>query len=652
MTKIAPYGTWMSPVTTELVVGQTIGLSSVMVDGADVWWLESRPNEAGRSVLVRRGADGLIRDMTPPPFDVASRVHEYGGGAAWVQDGRAVFSHKRDGSVWLIEGDAAPRQVAATAGCRYADFRFLPGRDAVVCVREDHRDRPPTDPRAAIVLLDLSGDPAQDGRVLVQGPDFLAAPRPSPDGRALAWFAWDHPDMPWDATRLYRAPLDGDALGAPALVAGGPGDSVIHPAWSPAGVLHYLSDRSGWWNIYRDDGSHVCPLAAEIGGPHWTFGPRWFAFLPGGDIVAAVIQDGSSTAAVISGGQLRPLALGQVAQCPVPVARAGGPPALAFVCVPPDAPPAVVLAEPDADGTGWAGATILRASGPAVLDPQDISLAQPFDFATPDGERAHAFWYPPANAGFAAPEGERPPLIVMSHGGPTGMTGTGFSPRIQWWTSRGFAVVDVNYRGSTGYGRAYRHRLDGAWGVVDVIDCIAAAQHLVATGAADAARLAIRGGSAGGFTTLAALTSTDVFRAGASLYGIGDLKLLASDTHKFESRYLDRLIGRLPEDAAIYEARSPINRIDALRCGVIFFQGLEDRVVPPNQARLFVQAMQARGLPVAHYEFAGEGHGFRRAETLRRVLELELDFYGRLFGFTPPGLAERVVLLAEGSPPG
>ncbi len=638
MKTIAPCGTWVSPVTKDLVAGQTIGLSAPAADGATLYWLESRPEEAGRSVLVRRYADGAIADVTPPPFNVASRVHEYGGGAWAVRDGAVVFSHKPDGSVWLIEPPAPPRKLTEVAGCRYADFRFLPGAGAVVCVREDHRGRPPSDPLAAIVRLDFAAPPDDPGRVLVTGPDFLASPRPSPDGAWLAWIEWDHPDMPWDATRLRVARLAADGgLGPARLVAGTRAEALVAPAWSPDGVLHVCTDRSGWWNLYRATDGDLAPLApmtAELGGPAWSFGQRAFDFLPSGGVIAAVTRDGETEAVEIRGGDVRRLPLGPVGACPAVLP--GG--ALAFLAMPPDRPAAILLASPGAEPV------VLRASGPATLDRADISVAEAITFATPDGEAAHAFWYPPANAGFAAPAGERPPLMVMSHGGPTSMAGRGFSPRVQWWTSRGFGVVDVNYRGSTGFGTAYRERLRGHWGVTDVMDCIAAAQHLAAEGLVDPQRLAIRGGSAGGFTTLAALTSSDVFRAGASHYGIGDLMALAADTHKFESRYLDRLIGRLPEDAAVYRARSPIHRIDALRCGVIFFQGLEDRVVPPNQAEQFVQAMQARGLPVAYYAFAGEAHGFRRAETLRRVLDLELDFFGRLFGFDAPGLQERVAL--------
>ncbi len=642
--RIAPFGSWESPVTTELVVGRTVGLSAPAADGADLYWLESRPSESGRTVLVRRAADGTIADLTPPPFNVGTRVHEYGGGAYTVRDGVVLFSDRRDGHLWLLVPGAAPREIVAVDGCRYADFGFVPERDAVVCVREDHRARDPAAAEASLVLLDLAAAAApaeNEGTVLRRGPDFLSSPRVAPDGKTLAWIEWNHPDMPWDATTLCVASFDGATLGAARRGAGGDAESVLQPAWSPEGVLHFCSDRSGWWNVHRwRDGAveAVTALAAEIGGAHWVFGQRYFTFLSDGRLLAAVTEDGRTRAAVITDGEAGFLPLGPVAACPAVL----GATRLACLRLSPEAPAAIVLVDLAGDA---ARITPVRAAGPDVLTRADISVGEAIDFPTVEGDTAHGFYYPPLNARFAGPAGEAPPLLVMIHGGPTSMTSDAFRPGIQWYTSRGFAVVDVNYRGSTGFGRAYRQKLDGQWGVADVADCIAAARHLVAAGRADPQRLLIRGGSAGGFTALAVLTAEAGFAGGASLYGVADLRLLAADTHKFESRYLDRLIGKLPEAEAIYAERSPITHLDRLAGGVIFFQGLDDKVVPPNQARIMVKAIRARALPVAHFEFAGEDHGFRRAETLRQVLELELDFYGRLCGFTPPGLSERVTLL-------
>jgi dipeptidyl aminopeptidase/acylaminoacyl peptidase len=450
--------------------------------------------------------------------------------------------------------------------------------------------------------------------------------------------------MPWDGTRLFVAGVTKEgALDAPRLVAGETPEAIVQPEWSANGRLYFCSDRTGWWNLYALRGTAVealAPVEAEIGGPHWVFRQRYYDFLTDGRIVATVVRDGIRTAVLIADGKIAPLGIGQVYDCPRPLGEG-----LAYIATPPAAPPSICLSPKVDGGTPFA----VRAAAPAVLPEETISIGEPIEFATRGGI-AHAFWYPPKNRDYKGPSGELPPLVVLSHGGPTSMTSNGFSLNIQWWTSRGFGVVDVNYGGSTGYGRAYRERLYGQWGVVDVEDCAAAANHLVERGCADAARLVIRGGSAGGFTTLAALTSLKLFKAGASFYGVGDLMLLAKDTHKFESRYLDRLIGPLPQARALYDERSPVHHIARLTCPVIFFQGEDDKTVPPNQAKTMVEAMAARGLPVAYYSFPGEGHGFRKAETLRRALELELDFYGRVFGFTAPGLRERVEIANLAAP--
>ena len=628
---IAPFGTWRSPVTTQLMTGAAIGLSAFCVDGGDLYWLESRPGEAGRTCLCRRRADGAVEDVTPAPINVGSRVHEYGGGAYAVEAGRIVFSERKDGSLWLIEGAAPPRRLATGEGCRYADFEFDRQRNRILAVREDHRNRAPTDPRAAIVAIDLAEG---HERILVEGPDFLAAPRLSPDGARFAWIAWDHPNMPWDATRLYVAEIGGDGSpGSAHLVAGGEPESVVQPRWAADGTLYFCSDRSDWWNLYLWQHGAVrpiAPVAAEIGGPAWVFGQRAYHLAPDGGITAIICRNGMRRAARLTGADWQPLPIDPVAECPLPLGEA-----LVYLALPADAPPALVIDQ------AAAPVQTIRAAAPAVLPREGISRGEAIDFPTPDGAVGHAFFYAPRSTDYAAPAGELPPLVVLTHGGPTSMVSDNFSLNVQWWTSRGFAVVDVNYGGSTGYGRAFRRRLDAQWGVVDVGDCIAAASHLADRGLVDRERIVIRGGSAGGFTTLAALTTSGLFRAGASLYGVADLMLLVRDTHKFESRYLDRLIGPLPAAEALYHERSPIHHLDRLSCPVIFFQGLEDKTVPPNQAETMVAAMEDRGLPVAYYAFADEGHGFRKAETLKRVLELELDFYGQVLGFVVPDVSER-----------
>jgi dipeptidyl aminopeptidase/acylaminoacyl peptidase len=637
MTKaVAPYGAWVSPVSVELMTEAAIGLSGLSVDGRDLYWLEARPSENGRTVLCRRRADSEIEDLTPPPFNVGSRVHEYGGGAYAVAAGVVVVSERADGGVWLIEAGAAPRRIETPEDCRYADFTFDLPRRRVLAVREDHRSRPPTDPKAAIVALPLDLDGAET--ILVEGPDFLSSPRLAPGGERLAWITWDYLGMPWDGTRLFVSDLTHEgALEAPRLVAGETPEAIVQPEWWANGTLYFCSDRTGWWNIYALRGREIealAPVEAEIGGPHWVFRQRYYDFLADGRIVAAIVRDGIRTAVLIADGRIAPLGISQVHDCP----RALGD-GLAYIATPPAAPPSVAVRTKVEGGAP----IVVRRAAPAALPEETISLGEPVDFATRCGT-AHGFWYPPKNRDYKGPSGELPQLVVLSHGGPTSMTTNSFSLNIQWWTSRGFGVVDVNYGGSTGYGRAYRERLYGRWGVVDVEDCAAAAIHLVERGLVDGARLVIRGGSAGGFTALAALTSLNLFKAGAIFYGVGDLMLLAKDTHKFESRYLDRLIGPLPQARALYDERSPVHQINRLTCPVIFFQGEDDKTVPPNQAQTMVDAMAARGLPVAYYSFAGEGHGFRNAETLRRVLELELDFYGRVFGFTAPGLSERVIV--------
>jgi dipeptidyl aminopeptidase/acylaminoacyl peptidase len=631
---IAPYGAWVSPVSVELMTEAAIGLSGLCVDGQDLYWLEARPSENGRTVLCRRKTDGEIADLTPPPFNVGSRAHEYGGGAYAVAAGVVVVSERADGSVWLIEAGSPARRIETPEGCRYADFEFDLPRRRVLAVLEDHRGRPPSDPKAAIVALPLG--PGGGETILVEGPDFLSSPRLAPGGERLAWIVWNHPGMPWDGTKLFVAGVTKEgAVEAARQAAGETPEAIVQPEWSANGTLYFCSDRTGWWNLYALRGTeveHLAPVEAEIGGPHWVFRQRYFDFLADGRIVAAIVRDGIKTAVLIADGKIAPLGIGQVQGCPHPLGDG-----LTYIATPPAAPPSICLS-PKVDG----GATfVVRAAAPAVVPEETISLGEPITFPSRCGI-AHAFWYPPRNRDYTGPSGELPPLVILSHGGPTSMTTNSFSLSVQWWTSRGFGVVDVNYGGSTGYGRAYRERLYGQWGVVDVADCAAAARHLVERGLVDGARLLIRGGSAGGFTTLAALTSLNLFKAGASFYGVGDLMLLANDTHKFESRYLDRLIGPLPQARALYDERSPVHHIDRLACPVIFFQGEDDKTVPPNQAETMVEALTARGLPVAYYSFAGEGHGFRKAETLRRVLELELDFYGRVFGFTAPGLSECV----------
>ncbi|GBQ44080.1 S9 family peptidase [Komagataeibacter sucrofermentans] len=627
----SPYGTWTSPVSAALVAGQTVSLSDVRVDGRDIYWIEGRPAEGGRRVLVRARA-GTVGDVTPAPFDVGTRVHEYGGGAYSVCQGRIALSNRRDGSVWLMEGGQS-RCLAAGAGLRFADLTFSADGRFLFCVREDHGVAE-GEPAAAIVVFDCMAvvdDPAFNGGTpLVMGPDFLSSPRPSPDGRYLAWIEWDHPAMPWDATRLRVATLlqegsDPPRLAAPWTLAGedGQAESVIEPSWDVAGRLLALSDRSGWWNLYRFDTTSsapvaVAPMQAEIGQPHWIFGLRSYALLADGTILAMIISGGEARMACLRDGVATPVALGHPAGCPVPVEGGG----FAWLDVPPDNAAAVVT------GSMGLPPQVLRRATDLPLGPADIALPRAITFPLPAGDgTGQAFFYAPTSSRHAGPADETPPLVVMAHGGPTGRASAAFSFKVQWWTSRGFAVVDVNYGGSTGFGRAYRQRLEGQWGVVDVDDCIAACHYLAGQGLVDPARIVIRGSSAGGLTVLLALARSDLFAAGTSLYGVTDLRALATDTHKFESRYLDTLVGPYPADEATYLARSPITQVAHIKAPVLFLQGLDDKVVPPSQARSMVAALRGQGVPCALYEFAGEGHGFRQEATIRQAWELELAFY-------------------------
>ena len=632
-----PYGAWPSPITAAAMTKASVGLTGIGTWHGQPAWLETRPSEQGRVVLVADAGPGAPPvELSPPEHSLRSRVHEYGGGAVAIRGDRIAYADFRDQRLYRLDPAGGARPLTGAGGdsaVRYADMDFDPVRERLAAVREDHRGhdhRSGAEPTNAIVLVDWNRSEGY-GTVVDDGHDFVASPRFSPDGRWLCWLSWDHPDMPWDGSTLWRAPIDADgAVGAAERVAGGRDESVVQPEWAPDGSLIYISDRSGWWNLYRRVGGQdqpLCPMEAEFGLPLWQFDMRSYAILPDGGIVAAVIEDGISRLYRISDGTARRLEVPfAVVARPIWTDRgllvAGGYH---------DRSPVLALVDPDAPGEP----RVLRTSSPFTADAGMVSPAQPISFPSAGGAVAHGFYYPPANAGFVGMPGERPPLMVRSHGGPTSATSPEFNLGIQYWTSRGFAVLDVNYRGSTGYGRDYREALKGQWGVADVEDCAAGARFLADQGLADAERLVIRGGSAGGYTTLCALTFTDVFKAGASLYGIGDLMALAGDTHKFESRYMDSLVGPLPEAKALYAERSPLNHADRLDCPVIFLQGLEDKVVPPNQAEAMVAALRTKGVPVAYLAFEGEQHGFRQAATIERAIEAELYFYGRVFGFTP-----------------
>ena len=637
---VAPFGSWVSPIRIDDIVGDAIGLAEVWIDGDDIYWLEARPSEGGRRVLVRSAVDGTIADVTPPPFNVRTRVHEYGGGSYVVAGGVVVFSNFADGRLYRIDpGADTPVPITPEGPWRYADLRPDATRRRFVAVGEDHgADGQPV---AAIVAIPIDG--LEPPTILLRGPDFLAAPRVAPGGARLAWLEWDHPDMPWDASRLRMAAIHPDGtLGEPVLVAGGPEESIAQPEWSADGVIHFVSDRSGWWNLYRLlDGptlDALAPVPAEFADPAWVFGRSSYAFTPGGSIAAVARHDGRDHLVHVRPGDLVGEVVSPYSEFEGLVA---GPPGILTIAGSPGEPTVVARLDPDT----LAVAGVLRRASGVVVDPAIVSIPESIRFPTSGGRTAHALFHAPRNPRFVAPPDERPPLVVLTHGGPTSNASTALDLAKELLTSRGIAVVDVDYGGSTGYGRAYRRQLNGAWGVVDVDDCVAAAEFLADRGDVDRERMAIAGGSAGGYTTLVALTDRDVFAAGISLFGVGDLETMARDTHKFESRYLDRLVGPYPEAAETYRERSPVHYLDRISCPVLVMQGLDDRVVPPSQAETIVEALAAKGIPYAYLPFEGEGHGFRGAAAIRRSLEAELSFLGQVFGFEPADPLEPVELI-------
>ncbi|HKF83901.1 MAG TPA: S9 family peptidase [Solirubrobacterales bacterium] len=651
MGTVAPCGSWASPIEAATVAraGRRLGSPAIAGDGA-VWWAEGRPDEGGRVVLMRRPADGEAETVTPEGTNVRTRVHEYGGGA-WclVAPDLVVFVDFGDQRLYRQrlgeEPVAISPEPAEPGALRYADMRPTPDGSAIVCVRERDAGEEPVN---EIVLLPLDG--ANDPQVLAGGRDFYSFPRISPDGAWLAWTCWDHPNMPWDGTELWVAPLADS--GEERLVAGGAEESVFQPEWGPDGRLYFVSDRDGWWNLYRssepgaelsgEEGTQVqlTEERADLAHPQWLFGGATYAFLASGAIACVRCEGAEERLFLLRPEGWEPGDLGlPFTSFGYPVLSAQGE-AVAFAAASPEGETAIVRHD-----VGRGETEVIRTSSEEPVDPAYVSRPRPIEFPTGDGAVAYGFYYPPANPEFEAPEGELPPLIVESHGGPTSHATPALSREFLYWTSRGIGVVDVNYRGSSGYGREYRNQLRGTWGVVDNEDCLNAALHLAEQGEADPARLAIRGGSAGGYATLCALTFHDGFAAGASYYGVADAEALVRDTHKFESRYLDRLIGPYPERADLYRERSPINYVERLRVPVILLQGLEDMVVPPNQAETMAAALERNGVPYAYLPFEGEQHSFRKAETNIRCLEAELYFYGRIMGFEPAGDPEPVEIV-------
>lgn len=639
-----PCGTWSSPITLSLVSGQTLTFSDIASDGYSLFWLERRPHEKGRTALMQWSETEGMFEITPQWADVGTRVHEYGGGAYAVDTRGVVYSERSTGAIWCLRKGFPASLMAEGERMRYADLRLDPYSEMVLAVREEHfllgedpLKEDQREPKAALVVL---GGDGGAGHVIKEGADFYMAPTLSPRGDQLVWIEWDHPSMPWDATRLCSARVrrnqNGQILGLEGyrVLAGEAGnESLSEPRWTDTGRLLVISDRGGQWRVwevliekhsvtlypYRENA-----VKGEIGQPAWVFGQRSYTPLPQGECLFLSVNEGK-TSCVISteAGEIIPF-FGRPDQSPVPLVD--GRFAWIESCF--EALPSIKIGNADTTQT-------LRSAAPITLSQADISCPDSIWFPVEDGLYGHAFFYPPANAQICVPKNERPPMIVWVHGGPTARAQDALSLKVQWWTSRGFAVLEVNYGGSTGFGRAWRERLKGKWGVVDVTDCIAACQYLCHTGRVDPKRIAIRGTSAGGLTVLLALAESDMFAAGVSLYGVTDLYALAMETHKFEAHYLENLIGPLSELEALYHARSPQNMAARIRTPVLLLQGMEDKIVPPEQARQLARALQKAGTPCILQEFPDEGHGFRREATIRAAFEAELRFYGTVFGFTP-----------------
>ena len=625
-----PFGSWKSPVTSDLIVSETVGFTDMTTDREDIYWVELRLSEGGRHVIVRLSADGELTDITPCPFNVRTRVHEYGGGSFTIKDSTIYFSNFDDQRIYKQLPESKPQPITPRNGFRYADGIIDSVRNRMICVREEHSASKKEPVINTLVSIDLKKGGA--GKGIISGNDFYSSPRISPDRSTLCWLTWNHPHMPWDSTELWTGKLENDGTVTHAQrVAGGDKESIFQPQWSPDGILHFVSDRTGWWNLYRlanGSAEPLCGMETEFGKPQWVFAMSTYAFRSEECIICSYATHGKWTLAALNTttGKLEPFEISRTEISHVNISS-GKP---VFIAASPTEAPSILRLDTDSHNI-----EVLKRSTTVGIEEGYLSIPEEIEFPTEGGLTSYAFFYNPQNKDYQAPDGELPPLIVKIHGGPTSAASTALSPGIQYWTSRGFAVVDVNHGGGTGYGRAFRERLNEQWGIVDVDDCVNAARYLVKKNKVNRDHLAIRGGSAGGYTTLCALTFRDTFRAGASYFGISDLELLLEDTHKFESRYFDGLIGPYPEKRSVYRERSPIHSIDSLSCPLIIFQGLEDKIVPPGQAELIYEALLKKKVPVAYLAFEGEQHGFRRAENIKRTLDAELYFYSKIFGFIP-----------------
>lgn len=624
---VTPYGEWPSPISAASLVSGAVGIAECCTDGDDVWWTEARPDEGGRTALIR-WRDGATEEITPPDAYVRTLVHEYGGGSWWVQHGVAYYVDVSDQRLRRLVPGEEPTfltpEPASPRGLRFADFRVDPYDRFLVAVRETHHaDREPTNDLVAIPT-----DGSMELRDLWGGTDFVSSPRISPDGTRLAWLSWDHPNMPWDSTRLHVALYGDGAIGEVALEVGNGAEAWVEPGWAPDGRLLACTDRDEWWNLVSVEGDgELEPVVTgpfEVPTPSWVFGMQRWAVTPEHTVAAVGLATGDEL--IIDG---------RTVSMPDATISSLQPAAGGVVYVGAGYGHESQVVKLHLDGSNVRREVLSRGRELPVetgylIEPESIT------FPTSDGSVvAHGLYYPPTNPAHAGPAHAAPPLLVLAHGGPTGQARRQLQLGILYWTSRGIAVVDVDYRGSTGYGRAYRRSLDDVWGIADVEDCVAAARYLADRGDVDGDRLMIRGGSAGGYTVLSALAFHEVFAAGASRYGVADLEALATDTHKFESRYLDTLVGPWPEAKAVYHERSPINHVDKFSAPMIVLQGDEDAIVPPNQSEMIVAALEQRGIPVSYLLFEGEQHGFRKAENVVAALEAELAFFGAMLEFMP-----------------
>ncbi len=633
--KVASYGSWKSPLTPEMIARENVLLYSLMLDGEDAYWVEQRSAESGREVIVKHAADGNITDVTPKPFNASTTVHEYGGGAYVVSRGTVYFSNLQDQRLYRQEPGDAPKPITALSSMRYADAVVDIGRRHLVCVREDHANS--SSPTNTLVSVDLSGTGSE--QVLASGNDFYSSPRLNPDGSRLAWLTWNHPNMPWDGTELYVGELNKDgSLGRTTRIAGDKDESVFQPEWSPDSVLHFISDRTGWWNIYRCLDDHIEPLClmeAEFGLPQWLFRMSTYNFASSERIICAYIKRGNSYLASLNTKTLELSPIDTPYSFILEVKASGC--HVLLRCSSPTEPTSISHLDLASDKFD-----VLRKGSTGTIDRAYLSTPEEIEFPTDSGLTAFGFFYPPHNGDYSPIPGERPPLIVICHGGPTSFSPKRLDLEILYWTSRGFAVLDVNYGGSSCYGRAYRKRLEGSVGVVDVNDCANGACHMVRTGRVDGGRLIIRGRSAGGYVTLAALTFHNLFKAGASYCGLGDLEAFAKKGHKFESHYYEGLVGPYPERRDLYVERSPIHFVDRISCPVIMFHGLNDPVVPHSQTDIMYEALRKKGLPVSYLAFEGEDHYLLKGDTIKRSLEAELYFYSKIFRFELPEAIEPV----------